>query len=53
MGVAVVLANWTSEGGTKTAYEKAAGEQLQALLADTPRTDSGAISHRVEQLALW
>ncbi|ORY45851.1 Six-hairpin glycosidase-like protein [Leucosporidium creatinivorum] len=53
MGVAVVLANWTSEGATKDLYESAAEEQLQALLVDTPRTDSGAISHRVEELALW
>jgi len=54
MGVAVVLANWTtSERGMKDMFEQAAEEQLQALLVDTPRTDSGAISHRVEQLALW
>lgn len=53
MGVAVILANWTSSGETKAMYESAAEEQLQALLVDTPKTDSGAISHRVEQLALW
>lgn len=57
IGVAVVLANWTesapSGGVSKQDYANAAEQQLKALLEDTPRTRDGAISHRVEELALW
>ncbi|GAA5907634.1 hypothetical protein JCM5296_000836, partial [Sporobolomyces johnsonii] len=64
IGPFVVLANWTlADGGTlasngtssveKAVVEQAVENQLEALLEQTPRTDDGAISHRVEQVALW
>jgi hypothetical protein len=57
LGIAVVLANYTapdSSGGySRGDYGQAAARQVQALLQDTPRTEDGAISHRVEQVSLW
>ncbi|GAA5881481.1 hypothetical protein JCM1840_001104 [Sporobolomyces johnsonii] len=64
IGPFVVLANWTlADGGTlasngtssveKAVVEQAVENQLEALLEQTPRTDDGAISHRVDQVALW
>ncbi|KAJ3810077.1 Six-hairpin glycosidase [Lentinula aff. lateritia] len=51
IGVAVLLANWTDS--SNTSYAIAAGEQLDYLLNVAPRTDSGAISHRSDEVQLW
>ncbi|KAF7304894.1 hypothetical protein MKEN_01203700 [Mycena kentingensis (nom. inval.)] len=54
IGVAVLLANWTgrnSDDGLD--YAKAAENQLDFLLNETPHTSDGAISHRVAQVQLW
>ncbi|KAK4047175.1 hypothetical protein OIO90_006284 [Microbotryomycetes sp. JL221] len=55
LGVAVVLSNWTNPNGEQTRQRMAtaADNQLRALLQDTPRTQDGAISHRVEEVSLW
>lgn len=53
IGVAVLLANWTNPDRTNTAYAKAAGDQVTYLLKNTPRTASGAISHRANEVQLW
>jgi hypothetical protein len=55
LGVAVVLANWTIPVGnvSQSAFGQAAEEQVRALLENTPKTEDGAISHRVEEVALW
>ncbi|KAL8280717.1 hypothetical protein RQP46_007040 [Phenoliferia psychrophenolica] len=57
IGAAVVLANWTSAGlgynVTKAGFASAATDQVRFLLTDTPRSPLGAISHRVEEVALW
>ncbi|KAH9924009.1 Six-hairpin glycosidase-like protein [Fomitopsis serialis] len=39
--------------GRGVTYARAAAEQLEYLLTVVPRTDDGAISHRVEQVQLW
>ncbi|KAJ3743376.1 Six-hairpin glycosidase [Lentinula detonsa] len=51
IGVAVLLANWTDS--SDTSYASAASEQLDYLLNVAPRTDSGAISQRSDQVQLW
>ncbi|KAG9038822.1 hypothetical protein FRB95_014371 [Tulasnella sp. JGI-2019a] len=55
LGVAVLLGNWTN--APYAAYAQAAEQQLEFLLANTPRVESGlaagAISHRVASVALW
>ncbi|KAJ3867658.1 Six-hairpin glycosidase [Lentinula novae-zelandiae] len=51
IGVAVLLANWTDS--SNTSYAIAAGEQLDYLLNVAPRTDSGAISQRNDEVQLW
>jgi hypothetical protein len=51
IGVAVLLANWTSQGGEN--YNGAARDQLQFLLGSVPKTSDGAISHRVAEVQLW
>ncbi|KAK4047085.1 hypothetical protein OIV83_005648 [Microbotryomycetes sp. JL201] len=55
LGVAVILSNYTSPEGQQTRQQmaRAAQDQLEALLRDTPRTNDGAISHRVEEVSLW
>ncbi|KIK65589.1 hypothetical protein GYMLUDRAFT_219758 [Collybiopsis luxurians FD-317 M1] len=53
IGVAVLLANWTRSDGFDSAYATAASEQLDYLLNYAPRTDSGAISHRTDEVQLW
>lgn len=53
IGVAVLLANWTTSNSSNIAYATAAGEQLVYLLYDAPRSDSGAISQRADQVQLW
>lgn len=60
-GVAVLLANWTefagsltdSGGGGDVDYEGAAKDQLDFLFDKVPKTDDGAISHRVSEVQLW
>jgi len=51
IGVAVLLANWTGQGGED--YAGAAKDQLDFLQTSVPRTSDGAISHRVSQVQLW
>ncbi|KAJ3998634.1 Six-hairpin glycosidase [Lentinula boryana] len=51
IGVAVLLANWTDS--SDISYASAASEQLDYLLNVAPRTDSGAISQRSDQVQLW
>ncbi|KAG6810557.1 hypothetical protein H0H92_011342 [Tricholoma furcatifolium] len=51
IGFAVLLANWTGQGGED--YAGAALDQLNFLEFDVPRTSDGAISHRVSEVQLW
>lgn len=53
IGVAVLLANWTISDSSDTAYAIAASGQLEYLLNDAPRSDSGAISQRTDEVQLW
>ncbi|KAI9448527.1 Six-hairpin glycosidase [Lactarius indigo] len=53
LGQAVLLRNWTRRDLTDTRFSTAAGEQLGYLLGSAPRADSGAISHRDDQVQLW
>ncbi|KAH7916821.1 hypothetical protein BJ138DRAFT_1096948, partial [Hygrophoropsis aurantiaca] len=53
LGVAVLLANWTQSDISDTSYARAAGQQLDYLLHTAPKTDTGAISHRADQVQLW
>lgn len=51
IGVAVLLANWTGQGGQD--YAGAATDQLNYLFQNISQTSDGAISHRVSELQLW
>ncbi|KZT60763.1 hypothetical protein CALCODRAFT_522895 [Calocera cornea HHB12733] len=51
IGVAVLLANYTGAQGAN--FASAATGQLDYLLYTAPRSSSGAISHRSEQVQLW
>ncbi|KAF8263731.1 Six-hairpin glycosidase-like protein [Lactarius quietus] len=52
IGVAVLIANWTNLGGED--YANAATAQIQYLLGPAvPKTQDGAISHRISELQLW
>jgi len=53
LGQAVLLRNWTRRDLTDTRFSTAAGEQLGYLLGVAPRANSGAISHRNDQVQLW
>ncbi|KAI0660119.1 Six-hairpin glycosidase-like protein [Cubamyces menziesii] len=54
IGVAVLLANWTGAGAQDGHnYAGAAADQLEYLLEKVPKTNDGAISHRIEQVQLW
>jgi len=60
VGVAVLIANWTNfQGGGggglgKEDYAGAATAQVEYLFGpEVPKTNDGAISHRVSQLQLW
>ena len=54
IGVAVLLANWTGQGPSDGLdYAGAAQAQLDYLLEKVPRSSTGAISHRVENVQLW
>ncbi|KAG5348301.1 hypothetical protein C0989_010723, partial [Termitomyces sp. Mn162] len=50
IGFAVLIANWTGQGGED--YAGAAKDQLDFLEFSVPRTSDGAISHRVNQVQL-
>ncbi|KAL5522252.1 hypothetical protein ACEPAF_2109 [Sanghuangporus sanghuang] len=53
-GVAALIANWTGqEGVTGVDYDGAANEQMEYLWEKVPRTEDGALSHRVSQVQLW
>ncbi|KAI3614913.1 glycoside hydrolase family 105 protein [Moniliophthora roreri] len=51
IGVAVLLANWTRQGGND--YAGAAKDQLDFLYQRVPRSSEGALSHRVDSVQLW
>ncbi|KAG7097619.1 hypothetical protein E1B28_004952 [Marasmius oreades] len=51
IGVAVLLANWTKQGGGD--YAGAAKDQLDFLYQKVPKASNGAISHRTEDVQLW
>jgi hypothetical protein len=53
LGSAVLLRNWTRVDLSDTRFSFAAGEQLGYLLNQAPRSPSGAISHREDEVALW
>ena len=53
LGSAVLLRNWTRADLNDTRFSLAAGQQLGYILNDAPRSGSGAISHRVNEVALW
>jgi hypothetical protein len=53
LGPAVLLRNWTRADLNDTRFSLAAGQQLGYLLNQAPRSGSGAISHRVDEVALW
>src|SRR6266849_4621568 len=53
LGPAVLLRNWTRVDLTDTRFSFAAGQQLGYLLNQANRSGSGAISHRVNEVALW
>ena len=54
VGFAVLLANWTGRSSIDGLdYGGAAEDQLNFLLTQVPRTDDGAISHRVSEVQLW
>jgi Glycosyl Hydrolase Family 88 len=49
----VLLRNWTRIDPTDMRFSTAAEGQLQYLLNVAPRSASGAISHREDQVELW
>ncbi|KAH9013651.1 glycoside hydrolase family 105 protein [Lactarius deliciosus] len=52
IGIAVLIANWTGLGGKN--YSAAATAQLEYLFGPrVPKTENGAISHRVSEVQLW
>ena len=52
LGVAVMLANWTGLPGED--YERAIEAEISYLLnGSVPKSDKGAISHRVSEVQLW
>ncbi|KAH0835728.1 Six-hairpin glycosidase-like protein [Lanmaoa asiatica] len=54
IGVAVLLANWTGQGTLDGLdYSGAAQDQLEFLFQIAPKTQDGAISHRMDQVQLW
>jgi hypothetical protein len=53
IGGAVLLANWTKTNLSDNTYGYAASQQLRYLLDYAPRTQSGAISQRTDQVQLW
>ncbi|KAF8292370.1 Six-hairpin glycosidase [Clavulina sp. PMI_390] len=56
LGMAVILGNLTDNANTGISgltFSQAADEEVQYLLNDVPRASNGAISHRVNEIALW
>ena len=54
IGAAVLLAEWTKQSGDDVPYLQVVEDQINYLLSDAvPKTEDGAISHRVAQLQLW
>ncbi|KAJ3505924.1 hypothetical protein NLJ89_g7157 [Agrocybe chaxingu] len=53
IGVAVLLANWTRTDTRNSAFADAASGQLEYLLDHAPRSPTGAISHRANEVQLW
>ncbi len=52
IGTAVLIANWTDLGGED--YAVAATAQIEYLFGPAvPKTQDGAISHRVSEVQLW
>ncbi|KAH9172575.1 glycoside hydrolase family 105 protein [Lactarius sanguifluus] len=52
IGIAVLIANWTGLGGEN--YAAAATAQVEYLFGPgVPKTEDGAISHRVSEVQLW
>ncbi|KAI9439009.1 glycoside hydrolase family 105 protein [Lactarius indigo] len=52
IGIAVLIANWTGLGGEN--YAGAATAQVEYLFGPgVPKTEDGAISHRVSEVQLW
>ncbi|KAH8978283.1 glycoside hydrolase family 105 protein [Lactarius akahatsu] len=52
IGIAVLIANWTGLGGEN--YAAAATAQVEYLFGPAvPKTEDGAISHRVSEVQLW
>ena len=52
-GVAALIANWTGSGNSSLDFGGAAEQQMAFLWSKVPRTDDGALSHRVSQVQLW
>lgn len=54
IGMSILLANWTGvDRGSGLDYAGAANDELDWILNVVPRTDDGAISHRVLEVQLW
>jgi len=49
----MLLANWTRSDPEDQSFATAARQQVDFLLNDVPRTESGAISHRTGEVQLW
>ncbi|EJD00570.1 uncharacterized protein FOMMEDRAFT_112116 [Fomitiporia mediterranea MF3/22] len=53
-GVAALVANWTGKNNGSINYGQAAVDQTNYLWSSAvPKTEDGAISHRVSQVQLW
>ena len=53
VGVAAIIANWTGQSNETVDYDAAIEAQMEFLWTNVPRTDDGALSHRVSQVQLW
>ncbi|KAA1465984.1 hypothetical protein DENSPDRAFT_830706 [Dentipellis sp. KUC8613] len=53
IGNAVLYANWTRLDLNDSSFSDAAWGQLTYLRDQAPRSDTGAISHRADQVSLW
>lgn len=53
VGVTAIIANWTGQSNDTVDYDAAIEAQMEYLWNNVPRTDDGAISHRVSQVQLW
>ncbi|KAG8706554.1 hypothetical protein FRC09_002351 [Ceratobasidium sp. 395] len=50
-GIGVLIANWTGASGGN--FGQAAADQLTYLLTVAPKSSTGAISHRSDEVQLW